>query len=167
MSLIKKNIKLISKFVFVLIFIFPVKGMGYLSGIPFNSKLSFILFVLILICVHKAKDNNLKICSIFFITIFILKVIFILNPPNLWSICVDDSSTPIQSRFNYEYIDSPCAKSFNNLNSIFTDKVAVINYGTLDPDYEWLGANSSNFPLGFLNHSNFNSYELIRDWASF
>ncbi|MFL2658799.1 MAG: hypothetical protein ACJ0GT_00085 [Candidatus Actinomarina sp.] len=167
MSLIKKNIKLISKFVFVLIFIFPVKGMGYLSGIPFNSKLFFILFVLILICVYKAKDNYLKICSIFFITIFIFKVIFILNPPNLWSICVDDSSTPIQSRFNYEYIDSPCAKSFNNLNSIFTDKVTVINYETLDPDYEWLGANSSNFPLGFLNHSKFNIYELRRDWLPF
>lgn len=167
MSLIKKNIKLISKFVFVLIFIFPVKGMGYLSGIPLNSKLSFILFVLILICVYKAKDNYLKICSIFFITIFILKVIFILNPPNLWSICVDDSSTPIQSRFNYEYIDSTCAKSFNNLNSIFTDKVAVINYETLDQDYEWLGANSSNFPLGFLNHSKFNTYELRRDWLPF
>ena len=43
-------------------------------------------------------------------------------------------------------------KGFNNLNSIFTDKVNVVSYETLDHDYEWLGANSSNFPLGFLNH---------------
>ena len=30
-----------------------------------------------------------------------------------------------------------------------------------------MGANSSNFPLGFLNHSKFNIYELRRDWLPF
>tara|TARA_B100000900_G_scaffold330232_1_gene290737 strand:+ start:2263 stop:4260 length:1998 start_codon:yes stop_codon:yes gene_type:complete len=167
MTLIKKNINLISKFTFILIFIFPIKGMGYLSGLPYNSKLSYILLVLILLSVYKAKDNYLKICLVFFLIIFIFKVIFVFNPPNLWSICVDDSSTPVQSSFDYEYIDSTCTKSFNNLNSIFTDKVGVVSYKTLDPNYEWLGANSSNFPLGFLNHAKFNIYELRRDWLPF
>ena len=50
---------------------------------------------------------------------------------------------------------------------IFTDKVEVVSYETLDPNYEWLGANSSNFPLGFLNHAKFNIYELRRDWLPF
>ena len=167
MTLIKKNINLISKFIFIFIFIFPSKGMGYLSGLPYNSKLSFMLLVLILLSVYKAKDNYLKICSVFFLIIFIFKVFFVFNPPNLWSICVDDRSTPVQSSFDYEYIDSICTKSFNNLNSIFTDKVEVVSYETLDPNYEWLGANSSNFPLGFLNHAKFNIYELRRDWLPF
>lgn len=167
MSLIKKNINLISKFVFIVIFIFPVKGAGYFSGLPYNSKLSFMLLILIILSIYKAKDNYLKISSIFFLIIFIFKVIFVFNPPNLWSVCVDDRSTPVQSSFNYEYIDSTCTKSFNNLNSIFTDKVAVVSYETLDPNYEWLGANSANFPLGFLNHSKFNIYELRRDWLPF
>ena len=125
------------------------------------------ILVLITLSIYKAKDNYLKISSIFFLIIFIFKVIFVFNPPNLWSVCVDDRSTPIQSSFNYEYIDSTCTKSFNNLNSIFTDKVAVVSYETLDPNYEWLGANSANFPLGFLNHSKFNIYELRRDWLPF
>jgi len=167
MSFIKNNINLISKFVFIVIFIFPVKGAGYFSGLPYNSKLSFMILVLITLSVYKAKDSYLKISSIFFLIIFVFKVVFIFNPPNLWSVCVDDRSTPVQSSFNYEYIDSTCTKSFNNLNSIFTDKVAVVSYETLDPNYEWLGANSANFPLGFLNHSKFNIYELRRDWLPF
>ena len=167
MGLINKNINLISKFLFLLIYTFPVKGLGYFSGVPFNSKLSFILLILIIFCVLKAQENYLKICSIFFFIIFFFKVLFILNPPNLWSVCVSDNSTPVQTTFNYEYIDSKCTKSFNNLNSIFTDKVNVVSYETLDNDYEWLGANSSNFPLGFLNHAKFNIYELRRDWLPF
>jgi len=167
MSLINKNINLICKFSFIIIFTFPVKGLGYFSGFPFNSKSSFLISVLVIFSIFKAKDNYFKICSIFFLIIFFFKVFFIFNPSNLWSICVDDTSTPIQTTFNYEYIDSTCTKSFNNLNSIFTDKVEVISYETFDANYEWLGANSSNFPLGFLNHAKFNFYELRRDWLPF
>ena len=167
MSLINKNINLICKFSFIIIFIFPVKGLGYFSGFPFNSKSSFLISVLVIFSIFRAKDTYFKICSIFFLIIFFFKVFFIFNPLNLWSVCVNDTSTPIQTTFNYEYIDSTCTKSFNNLNSIFTDKVSIISYETLDTDYEWLGANSSNFPLGFLNHAKFNIYELRRDWLPF
>ena len=167
MSLTNKNINLICKFSFIIIFIFPVKGLGYFSGFPFNSKSSFLISVLVIFSIFKAKDIYFKICSIFFLIIFFFKVFFIFNPLNLWSVCVNDTSTPIQTTFNYEYIDSTCTKSFNNLNSIFTDKVSIISYETLDNDYEWLGANSSNFPLGFLNHAKFNIYELRRDWLPF
>ena len=58
-------------------------------------------------------------------------------------------------------------KAFNNLNSEFTDKVESVNYQTYDENYQWLGANSANFPLGYLNHSKFNIYELRRDWLPF
>lgn len=113
------------------------------------------------------RRKKLKISFLFFSILFMLKFFIIVNPPNLWLICVDDNSTPIQSNFIYEYYDSTCSKSFNNLNSIFTDKVETIEFKTLDENYQWLGANSANFPLGFLNHSKFNIYELRRDWLPF
>ena len=53
------------------------------------------------------------------------------------------------------------------LNSEFTDKVNSVSYQPYDEDYQWLGANSANFPLGYLNHSKFNIYELRRDWLPF
>lgn len=165
MSFIKKN--MIYKLLFLIIVVFPVKGLGYLSGIPYNSKTSFLLLVLLVLCISKIEQKNLKISYLFFSILFFVKVFFLVSTPNLWLICVDDSSTPVQNSFTYEYYDSTCAKSFNNLNSIFTDKVEKIEFKTLDENYQWLGANSSNFPLGFLNHSKFNIYELRRDWLPF
>ena len=167
MSLKKKNGKLIIKLLFIFIYIFPVKGLGFLSGFPLNSKTSVILFVLIVVTVFKADDKHLTRSILFFAVIFLLKFFFILNPQNLWLVCVNDDSTPIQNSFEYEYYDSLCAKSFNNINSKFTDKVNQVNYQTYDEEYQWLGANSANFPLGYLNHSKFNIYELRRDWLPF
>ena len=118
-------------------------------------KTSFLLLVLLVLCISKIEQKNLKISYLFFSILFFVKVFFLVSAPNLWLICVDDSSTPVQNSFTYEYYDSTCAKSFNNLNSIFTDKVEKIEFKTLDENYQWLGANSSNFPLGFLNHSKF------------
>ena len=167
MSLKKKNIKLLTKLLLILVYIFPVKGLGFFSGFPFSSKTSLILFVIILFIVFKAENKYLSMSIYFFVGVFLLKIFFILNPQNLWSVCVIDDSTPIQNSFEYEYFDSTCAKSFNNLNSLFTDKVDSVNYKTYDEEYQWLGANSSNFPLGYLNHSKFNIYELRRDWLPF
>ncbi len=158
---------MINKLLFLIIVVFPVKGLGYLSGIPYNTKTSFLLLVLMILCIFKIEEKNLKISYLFFSILFLFKVFFLVSPPNLWLICVDDSSTPVQNSFTYEYYDSTCSKSFNNLNSIFTNKVEKIEFKTLDENYQWLGANSSNFPLGFLNHSKFNIYELRRDWLPF
>ena len=167
MSLKKKNRKLIIKLLFIFIYIFPVKGLGYFSGFPFSSKTSLILFVLMATTIFKAHERSLTRSIVFFTALFLLKFFFILNPQNLWLVCVNDDSTPIQNSFEYEYYDSTCAKSFNNLNSEFTDKVNSVSYQTYDEDYQWLGANSANFPLGYLNHSKFNIYELRRDWLPF
>ena len=38
---------------------------------------------------------------------------------------------------------------------------------SLNENYEWMGHNSTNFPLGFLNHAAFNHYDLRRDWLPF
>ena len=167
MSLKKKNRKLIIKLLFIFIYIFPVKGLGYFSGFPFSSKTSLILFVLMATTIFKAHERSLTRSIVFFTALFLFKFFFILNPQNLWLVCVNDDSTPIQNSFKYEYYDSTCAKSFNNLNSEFTAKVNSVSYQTYDEDYQWLGANSANFPLGYLNHSKFNIYELRRDWLPF
>ena len=58
MSVKKKYRKLIQKLLFILIYIFPVKGLGYLSGIPFNSKTSLILFVLVLVIYLLSKNSK-------------------------------------------------------------------------------------------------------------
>ena len=162
-----KNNTLIFKFFSVFVILFPVKGLGYFSGIPYKSKTSFILFFLVLLSVLLIDKAKMKISILFFISIFFVKIYFLFNPLNLWSVCVVDTSTPTQQQFEFEYFDSTCTKSFNNLGSFFTEKTNKINYQTYDENYEWLGANASNFPLGYLNHAKFNFYDLRRDWLPF
>ena len=77
------------------------------------------------------------------------------------------SKTPLQDSFQYEYFENRCEKSFNFIGSEYTTKVEEIKYGVINSEYEWMGANSSNFPLGFLNHSAYNFYDLRRDWLPF
>ena len=81
--------------------------------------------------------------------------------------CIDNSNTPLQDSFQYEYFENRCEKSFNFIGSEYTTKVEEIKYGVINYEYEWMGANSSNFPLGFLNHSAYNFYDLRRDWLPF
>ena len=55
MSFIKKNV--IYKLLFLIIVVFPVKGLGYLSGIPYNSKTSFLLLLLLVLCIYKIEQK--------------------------------------------------------------------------------------------------------------
>lgn len=167
MKYIKNNTYTLVKFFSLLIFIYPVKGLGYFSGIPYNTKSSFILLLLVSLCIFITNKTNFRLSVVFFSCIFFVKIYVLINPLNLWSVCVVDTSTPVQQQFEYEYIDSTCTKSFNNLGSFFTEKIDAVNYQTNDENFEWLGANASNFPLGYLNHAKFNFYDLRRDWLPF
>ena len=154
------------KLIFILVFLFPIKGAGLLSGIPIlnTSSLIYSLFILMIIF-------NIKILSrlnlIILLVVILFKLFFLVNPINLWTVCIDNSNTPLQDSFQYEYFENRCEKSFNFIGSEYTTKVEEIKYGVINYEYEWMGANSSNFPLGFLNHSAYNFYDLRRDWLPF
>lgn len=154
------------KLIFILVFLFPIKGLGLLSGIPIlkTSSLIYSLFILMIIF-------NIKILSrlnlIILLVLILFKLFFLVNPINLWTVCIDNSNTPLQDSFQYEYFENRCEKSFNFIGSEYTTKVEEIKYGVINYEYEWMGSNSSNFPLGFLNHSAYNFYDLRRDWLPF
>ena len=92
------------------------------------------------------------------------KLILIFFPSQSWQICVSDDITPRQTSFAYEYYEKDCTKSFDNIFSNKTKSVEKVEFGILNENYEWMGHNSTNFPLGFLNHAAFNHYDLRRDW---
>tara|TARA_Y100000768_G_scaffold227239_1_gene171550 strand:- start:7607 stop:9580 length:1974 start_codon:yes stop_codon:yes gene_type:complete len=154
------------KAVLLIVYLFPLNGAYQLNGIPIDSKKDLIFFFLFLLTLKVAKNKNI----IFFITIFLIfKISISFLNDSMWTICVNDDLTPTQNTFQYDYFNSRCTKSFDDLfsNSEYTVKTWEVNYRNLNEEYQWMGANSSNFPIGYLNHSKFNTYELRRDWLPF
>ncbi len=162
----KKMLLNIYKLIFIFVFLFPIKGLGMLSGIPILNTSSLIYLLFILMIVFNMKTLS-RLNLIIFTVLILFKLFFLVNPINLWSVCIDSSKTPQQDSFQYEYFDNQCEKSFDFIGSEYTTKVEEIKYGVINYEYEWMGANSSNFPLGFLNHSAYNFYDLRRDWLPF
>lgn len=165
---IKEKIKIASKskiFLFIT-FVFPVEGAFLLKGIPFNKKIDILFLILFLLILKKINKKTTLIFTIIFLA-FKLSITFYNN--DMWSICVNDQLTPSQNSFEYEYFENKCVKSFDSTfsNSKFTVKDWTLNYQNLNSNYQWMGSNAANFPLGYLNHSKFNTYELRRDWLPF
>ena len=121
----------IYKLIFIFVFLFPIKGLGMLSGIPIlnTSSLIYLLFILMIVF-------NMKILSrlnlIIFAVVILFKLFFLVNPINLWSVCIDSSKTPQQDSFQYEYFDNQCEKSFDFIGSEYTTKVEEIKYGVIN-----------------------------------
>jgi hypothetical protein len=145
-----KNSNKTKLFVF-LIYVFPVEGAFLLKGIPFNEKKSILSLIIFLIILKNMNKNNALIFGIIFL-IFKLSVSFYNN--NMWSICVNDQLTPSQNSFEYEYYEKKCVKSFDAAlsNNNYTVKDWELNYQNLIADFQWMGSNAANFPLGYLNH---------------
>ena len=160
-----KNINLF-RFSVVFVLIYPTQGLGLISGIPFyniNRLVYFLIFIFIIFNIKQLTNLNL----LFLIFFLLFKVYFIFNSLNIWNVCVEDSTTPVQSNFTFEYYELDCMKSFDSLNDEYTLKTNNVNFGVVNDKYEWMGANSSNFPVGFINHSAYNFYDLRRDWLPF
>jgi len=155
-----------TKLFLFLIYVFPVEGAFLLKGTPFNEKKNILSLIIFLIILKNINKNNALIFGIIFL-IFKLSISFYNN--NMWSICVNDQLTPSQNSFEYEYYEKKCVKSFDAAlsNNNYTVKDWELNYQNLNPDFQWMGSNAANFPLGYLNHSKFNIYELRRDWLPF
>tara|TARA_B100002019_G_scaffold104047_3_gene89547 strand:- start:994 stop:2985 length:1992 start_codon:yes stop_codon:yes gene_type:complete len=160
-----KNINLF-RFSVVFVLIYPTQGLGLISGIPFyniNRLVYFLIFIFIIFNIKQLTTLNL----LFLIFFLLFKVYFIFNSLNIWNVCVEDTTTPVQSNFTFEYYELDCMKSFDSLNDEYTFKTNNVNFRVVNDKYEWMGANSSNFPVGFINHSAYNFYDLRRDWLPF
>ena len=160
-----KNINLF-RFSVVFVLIYPTQGLGLISGIPFyniNRLVYFLIFIFIIFNIKQLTNLNL----LFLIVFLLFKVYFIFNSLNIWNVCVEDTTTPVQSNFTFEYYELDCMKSFDSLNDEYTFKTNNVNFRVVNDKYEWMGANSSNFPVGFINHSAYNFYDLRRDWLPF
>ncbi len=160
-----KNINLF-RILIIFVLIYPIKGLGLISGIPFYNIDKLIYFLIFLFIIFNIK--KLTRLNLYFLMLFLLfKVFFIFNGLNLWNVCVEDTTTPKQSNFTFEYYESDCVNSFDLLNSEYTLSTDNLNFRVINNEYEWMGNNSSNFPLGFINHSAYNFYDLRRDWLPF
>jgi len=155
-----------TKLFLFLIYVFPVEGAFLLKGTPFNEKKNILSLIIFLIILKNINKKNALIFGIIFL-IFKFSISFYNN--NMWSICINDQLTPSQNSFEYEYYEKKCVKSFDAAlsNNNYTVKDWELNYHNLNPDFQWMGSNAANFPLGYLNHSKFNIYELRRDWLPF
>jgi len=155
-----------TKLFIFLIYVIPVEGAFLLKGIPFNEKRNILSLIIFLIILKNINKKNALIFGIIFL-IFKFSISFYNN--NMWSICINDQLTPSQNSFEYEYYEKKCVKSFDAAlsNNNYTVKDWELNYQNLNPDFQWMGSNAANFPLGYLNHSKFNIYELRRDWLPF
>jgi len=162
----KLNQVKVFKFLMILVLLVPVRGIDLMGGIPFtdfNNLFFSLVFIFLVINIQKITKLN----YLLFIVIFFIKGFFLLNTSILWNVCVQDTYTPKQTNFDFEYFESKCVKSFDLPVGKYTTKVNKVSFQVKNYDYEWLGANSTNFPLGFLNHSAFNFYDLRRDWLPF
>ena len=167
-KLIESDYFLIPLIIFVLII--PENSGSIIPSIPINNFFELCLLSFTLFICFKFKDNK-KHLYIFLFLIFILKIILITQPSNMWKLCYQDD---IADRF-YEEIGQTVDNQFACEKLYFFN---VGSYSSLEnninffsnPDFEWLGANGSNFDLGFFNNKKFNfksNGSLDRKWLPF
>lgn len=155
-----------SKIFLILVFLFPVEGGYLLKGFPFNKKIDILFLITICLILRKINKKNALVFGIVFL---VFKLIITFNNGTMWSICINDQLTPTQESFKYEYFENKCTKSFDAplSRNKYTVKQWSLEYKNLNTNYQWMGGNAANFPIGYLNHSKFNTYDLRRDWLPF
>ena len=150
---------------FCIIYLFPARGLGVLSGIPYNTETKLAsLFVFILLIFKNFKEKkNLYLFTI----LFLIKIFLIFFPTNGWEVCIESEITPKKESYTFPLKNNECEMSFD---SVFTDKTVIldkVNFSSKNIEYQFLGVNSSNFPLSYLNQSAYNFYDKNRFWLPF
>ena len=150
---------------FCIIYLFPARGLGVLSGIPYNTETklaSLFIFIFLLFKNFKEKKN-----LYLFTILFLIKIFLIFFPANGWEVCIESEITPKKESYTFPLEKKECEMSFD---SVFTDKTIIldkVNFSSQNIEYEFLGVNSSNFPLSYLNQSAYNFYDKNRFWLPF
>ena len=169
---VKKQINFQHSFFLIYIFLlfFPDNSGSLIPSLPIDNINEFIISIISIYAGLKLiKQRKIFLYSIF--SIFIIKVILLTQTTNLWELCYQDNIAPrapeeISQTRDYDF---SCEKNyqFNTLEK--TTYVKEINFVS-SPEIEWLGANASNFHLGFFNSKKFNHRgegNLDRKWLPF
>ena len=155
---------------FLLVLLFPENSGSFIPSLPVDSVLEvFITFTSIFLFTYLIGDEKIKFYILGFI--FIIKIIFILQHSSMWSLCYQDDIAPRAPEEIGQTEDNKftCEKSyrFNTQNN--SSYASEIDFQSIN-NYEWLGANASNFDLGFFNSKKFNHRgegNLDRKWLPF
>ncbi len=149
---------------------FPDNSGSLIPSLPIDNINEFIILIISIYAGLKViKQRKIFLYSIF--SIFIIKVILLTQTTNLWELCYQDNIAPrapeeiIQTR-DYEF---SCEKNYQFNTHEKTTYVKEVNFVS-NPEIEWLGANASNFHLGFFNSKKFNHRgegNLDRKWLPF
>ena len=155
---------------YIFLLLFPENSGSLIPSLPIDSFYEFIILVTSIYAGLKIiKQRKIFLYSI--ISIFIIKVILLTQTTNLWELCYQDNITPrapeeiIQTR-DYDF---SCEKNYQFNTHEKTTYVKEVNFVS-NPEIEWLGANASNFHLGFFNSKKFNHRgegNLDRKWLPF
>ena len=155
---------------FFLILLIPENSSSILPSMPLDNSSEVLITILMIGLAIKLRDNK-KVFTILFFTTLLLKLVLFLLPSDMWKLCYQDD---LIKRFPGEIgqtIDNQleCEKVYH-LNVQSSSSLArEINFYS-NPDSEWLGANGSNFNLSFLNNKKFNfksDGDLDRRWLPF
>lgn len=169
---VKKQINFQHSFFLIYIFLlfFPDNSGSLIPSLPIDNINEFIILIISIYAGLKViKQRKIFLYSIF--SIFIIKVILLTQTTNLWELCYQDNIAPrapeeiIQTR-DYEF---SCEKNYQFNTHEKTTYVKEVNFVS-NPEIEWLGANASNFHLGFFNSKKFNHRgegNLDRKWLPF
>lgn len=169
---VKKQINFQHFFFLIYIFLlfFPDNSGSLIPSLPIDNINEFIILIISIYAGLKViKQRKIFLYSIF--SIFIIKVILLTQTTNLWELCYQDNIAPrapeeiIQTR-DYEF---SCEKNYQFNTHEKTTYVKEVNFVS-NPEIEWLGANASNFHLGFFNSKKFNHRgegNLDRKWLPF
>ena len=169
---VKKQINFQHSFFLIYIFLlfFPDNSGSLIPSLPIDNINEFIILIISIYAGLKLiKQRKIFLYSIF--SIFIIKVILLTQTTNLWELCYQDNIAPrapeeiIQTR-DYEF---SCEKNYQFNTHEKTTYVKEVNFVS-NPEIEWLGANASNFHLGFFNSKKFNHRgegNLDRKWLPF
>ena len=168
----KKQINFQHSFFLIYIFLlfFPDNSGSLIPSLPIDNINEFIISIISIYAGLKLiKQRKIFLYSIF--SIFIIKVILLTQTTNLWELCYQDNIAPrapeeiIQTR-DYDF---SCEKNYQFNTHEKTTYVKEVNFVS-NPEIEWLGANASNFHLGFFNSKKFNHRgegNLDRKWLPF
>lgn len=153
-KLIKSKYFLIISFLLVLLF--PENSGSFIPSLPINNALEvFITFTSIYLFTYLIDNKKIKFYILGFI--FFIKIIFILQPSNLWSLCYQDDIAPRAPEEIGQTEDNKfiCEKSYRLNTQGNSSYTSEIDFQSIN-SYEWLGANASSFDLGFFNSKKFN-----------
>ena len=141
---------------FIVILLIPENSGSIVPSLPVDNVLEVFITALIIFIFIKLINNKKITLALVFGTL-VIKVLLLLQPTNMWKLCYQDD---LASRYGEEIgqsVDNQfnCEKLYHlNVNG-YSTLTNEINFFS-EPENEWLGANASNFKLGFFNNKKFN-----------